>query len=276
MKILVLSDLHAERSPFVARSGAHFDVAILAGDILACGREVAPWVRRSSCFDAQPVIHVAGNHEYYNAVLECETREMRLQAEKFGIHFLDCDETVIDGVRFLGCTLWTDFELGIATQASSRAPMRLSSDPQRAMRVAAEGLNEYRIIWREAPQPDGVVNICRLQPMDTVVINLSHKDWLRRKLAEPFVGPTVVITHHAPHRGSLAPNHSADWISGGFVNEMKSEFFDVPVLWVHGHTHHSFDYRVGPCRVVCNPRGYVNAKGDAENPLFDANMIVEI
>ena len=27
-------------------------------------------------------------------------------------------------------------------------------------------------------------------------------------------------------------------------------------LWVHGHTHSSFDYNIHGTRVVCNPRGY--------------------
>ncbi|WP_436316973.1 hypothetical protein [Variovorax sp. LjRoot84] len=65
-------------------------------------------------------------------------------------------------------------------------------------------------------------------------------------------------THHPPHHGSLAQHYAEDWVSGAFVIELPEAFFDVPVLWVHGHTHQSFDYRVGSCRVLCNPRGYVD------------------
>jgi len=32
------------------------------------------------------------------------------------------------------------------------------------------------------------------------------RDWLRRQLAEPFDGATVVVTHHAPSMGSLDPD----------------------------------------------------------------------
>ena len=45
-------------------------------------------------------------------------------------------------------------------------------------------------------------------------------------------------------------------------------------LWIHGHTHDSFDYVVNGTRVLCNPRGYAK-NGANENPLFDANLIAE-
>jgi predicted phosphodiesterase len=46
-------------------------------------------------------------------------------------------------------------------------------------------------------------------------------------------------------------------------------------LWIHGHTHDSFDYRLDGTRVVCNPRGYAK-DGANENPLFDAGFMIEI
>ena len=57
---------------------------------------------------------------------------------------------------------------------------------------------------------------------------------------------------------------NADHLAGG----------DRVQLWVHGHTHDSFDYRLNGTRVVCNPRGY--AKGGVnENAHFDPHFIVE-
>ncbi|MDQ0083357.1 hypothetical protein J2W35_003721 [Variovorax boronicumulans] len=90
----------------------------------------------------------------------------------------------------------------------------------------------------------------RLVPMATLLIHRRHRAWLRRNLAEPLDGCTVVMTHRAPHRQSLAPRFAEDCSSGGFVSEMPFELFPVPVLWAHGHTHDSFDYQVGGCRVV--------------------------
>ena len=116
----------------------------------------------------------------------------------------------------------------------------------------------------------------RLVPMGTLQIHRRHRSWLRRKLTEPFDGPTVVVTHHAPHRKSLASRYAEDWSSGGFVNEMRPEFFKVPVLWVHGHTHGSFDYEVDDCREISNPRGYLNWHGEFENKAFNPGLVVEV
>lgn len=88
--------------------------------------------------------------------------------------------------------------------------------------------------------------------------------------------PTVVVTHHAPHRGSLAERYADDWTSGAFVNEHPDAFFDVPVLCVHGHTHQQFDYRIRSCRVVCNPRGCVNWSGRIGNKAFDPGLGIDV
>lgn len=91
-----------------------------------------------------------------------------------------------------------------------------------------------------------------------------------------FNGPTVAVTHHAPHRGSLPARYADDWASGAFVNELPNAFFEVPVFWAHGHTHQPFDYRVRACRVLCNPRGYVNWRGRIENQAFKPDLIVDV
>ena len=87
----------------------------------------------------------------------------------------------------------------------------------------------------------------------------------------------MVLTHHGPHRGSLVPRFAADWVSTAYLNELPDEFFAVPRLWLHGHTHASSDYRVGPCRIVCNPRGY-QPRGvpRPENPQFDPGRVVQV
>jgi predicted phosphodiesterase len=276
MKLLILSDLHAECEPFELPQGLDYDVAILAGDIVAPGRVAARWLRDPARFGDRPIVQIAGNHEHYESVMDQKLAEMRCQAEAHGIHFLDRDEVVIAGVRFLGCTLWTDFGLRIDDPGFAGQPVRHLSDRQRSMDACTRHLADYAAIRVDDPYTSNSRGTRRLVPMDTLLIHRRHRAWLRRKLAEPFDGRTVVVTHHAPHRQSLAPRFAEDWASGGFVSEMPAEFFDVPVLWVHGHTHDSFDYRVGGCRVVCNPRGYVNWHGEFENKDFDPGWVVEL
>ena len=190
------------------------------------------------------------------------------------VHLLDGDELVLDGVRFLGATLWTDFALAIET------PEGPISDVGRAMKMATNLLNDYALIRTvdESAEPDTWRDKQgrKLQAADTLQIHQGQRAWLRDKLSESLAGPTVVVTHHAPHRGSLAQRYADDWSSGAFVNELPDAFFDVPVLWVHGHTHQQFDYRVRSCRVVSNPRGYVNWSGRIENKAFDPGLVIDL
>ena len=275
MKLLVLSDLHLEFSGFEVPAEADFDVAILAGDIAAPGTGAMPWVRGSNALKrAQAVVLVPGNHEYFNRVMQDELLAMREAAQASAappIHVLDCDQVVVAGVRFLGCTLWTDFELRVDT------PDGPASDPAHGMEAARRAMVDYRAIAVREPAAGGKAPVRKLTPEDTLALHQRHRAWLAGALAQPFDGPTVVVTHHGPHRGSLAPRFAGDWASTAFINELPDHFFEVPVLWVHGHTHASFDYRVGGCRVVCNPRGYQTERMSApENAGFDRGCVVRI
>jgi len=276
MKLLVLSDLHLEFSDLVLPAGLDFDVAVLAGDVMCPGAGAVEWARqRSTLAGAEAVILVPGNHEYYDAVMQDEWAAM-CQAAQDGasppVHVLDCHRVDIGGVRFLGCTLWTDFALRIDTAEGPR------SDPARGIAASRHAVTDYRTIDVLASQAAGGPLLRRkLTPEDTLDLHRRHRAWLADALAQPFDGPTVVVTHHAPHRGSLAAPFAGDWASTAFISELPDCFFEVPVLWIHGHTHTSFDYRVGHCRVLCNPRGYqLGRMPRPENASFDAGLVVDL
>ena len=110
---------------------------------------------------------------------------------------------------------------------------------------------------------------------DTLAMHWQQRSWLRRTLASSFDGPTVVITHHAPGWGSVAPRYLDDALTPALVSELPGEFFDAPdalVLWIHGQTHNSADFQQGRCRVVANPRGYLMRNGGFENENFDPSL----
>jgi predicted phosphodiesterase len=271
MRIAIYSDLHVEFGSFQPPPSLEADVVVLAGDILTPGSRAIRWMSRASVFGRLPIVFVAGNHEYYGRELLSEELGMRVEAghaRGAGVHFLQCDEVVIQGVRFLGCTLWTDFELAPPGRSAGELGLR----KEFAMRECAIGLNDYVSV-----RATDDVSARLLRPADTLAIHWQHRDWLGRKLREPHAGPTVVVTHHAPHRGSLAQRFASDPISAGFVSELPDAFFETPDLWVHGHTHDSFDYTVINCRIVCNPRGYPNAlRSGFENGSFDSFKVVEL
>lgn len=278
MKLLILSDLHLEFGNF-AMPEVEFDAVVLAGDIAVPAVKAVHWARRASNFgSARPVIYVPGNHEFYADVLSSGLANLQAASQGTNVHALDCDEVMLEGVRFLGCTLWTDFAVHISTEDGFR------SDVARSVAESRPVLTDYQAISvRKDPEPDRVRKSGRsskrlLTPEDTLTVHKAHRAWLAAKLDESFDGLTVVVTHHAPHRNSLAPMYATDWVSGAYVSELPEAFFEVPSLWVHGHTHSSFDYKVGGCRVVCNPRGYMLGmkKRVPENDDFNPAFVVDI
>jgi predicted phosphodiesterase len=253
MKLNILSDLHLSQGALkLPENDAH--LVILAGDI-ASPREAASWASGL----AGPVLYVPGNHEFYGGSIGHMVAELKSLCAGSSIHVLDNDEIIVEGVRFLGTTLWTDFMLfgeGEGRTAAMQEALRFMRDFSR-IRVGAG--------------PGALFN-----PADSAALFKIHTAWLETKLAEPFPGPTVVITHHAPSRKSIHPRFADSLLNACFVSDADHLLDHRRVqLWIHGHTHDSFDYFLNGTRVVCNPRGY--AKGGVnENPMFDANFIVEI
>ena len=251
MRLLVYSDLHLEFTGaldhFRIPPALEFDAVVLAGDIHSHTRGIE-WAAQT--FAGKPIIYVAGNHEFYGAHLHGLLVEMRKLARQCGVHFLEHDELVIGGVRFFGCTLWTDFALFGSGAAAA------------AMRAAANCMPDFRVIRTGASHGLPVRanqfetwHSGTLQPLDTVKLFNQARSWLANKLAQPFPGSTVVVTHHLPSSASVAPRFQTDPVSAAFASRLDDLVMQSD-LWIHGHTHDSFDYRLGKCRVVCNPRGY--------------------
>jgi predicted phosphodiesterase len=110
------------------------------------------------------------------------------------------------------------------------------------------------------------------RPTDARAIHLARVQWLRSQLAEEFIGTTVVVTHHLPHRRSIHPKYAASDLNPGFASDLSNLMGPPVSLWIHGHTHESLDYMVNGTRVVCNPRGYAPME---LNESFDPILTVE-
>jgi hypothetical protein len=265
MQVAIVSDLHLEFEPFsVTTALRQADVVVLAGDIHN-GVEALHWARRS--FPDQPIVQVAGNHEFFGACWQSLLVEMRQTARALDIHFLENDCAVVDGVEFLGATLWTDFELF----AAPGRPLHLSADAAKAL--MQRRMIDYSLIrWEDEGEP-ALERI--LTPDDTVAIHRRSRAWLAGRLAVPPAGPRVVVTHHLPSWRSVAPAFLRAASNAGFASDLDG-FFGSMSLWVHGHTHHSFDYRAGSTRIVANPRGYPMKSGGFENALFQPSLLIEV
>ena len=251
MKIRVLSDLHLEFFDWTPPA-ADADVVVLAGDIHVRAEGLV-WGRKH--FPDAHVLYVPGNHEFYGSEMESSLIEFRQVARTLDVNLLDTDVAVINGVRFLGASLWTDFALYGSEPAAIA----------RAMSIAARGMIDYRLIrWR---------NTGLLTPEDTRTIHGLQAAWLDNQLAQPFDGDTVVVTHHLPHPNSVHPRYTGDSLNPSFASDLSALVRAPVTLWIHGHTHESMDYVVNGTRVICNPRGYLPHEPNSQ---FDPRLVVEL
>jgi predicted phosphodiesterase len=251
MKIRVLSDLHLEFQDWNPPK-VDADVVVLAGDIHV-GVKGVEWARRR--FPSTPIVYVAGNHEFYGEHLQDMTQELLLEGQRLGVHVLDGESIVMGGVRFLGATLWTDFALEGADPSSI----------DRAMACAQYGMYDYHVIRCGDDR--------KFRPTDARAIHLEQVRWLQSQLADDFVGATVVVTHHLPHRQSIHPKYKTSDLNAGFASDLSNLMGPTVSLWIHGHTHESFNYVVNNTRIVCNPRGYAPME---LNEAFDPVLVVEL
>ncbi len=256
MRIHVLSDLHMASDADKARAPAPVDadVVVLAGDILDSPADAVAWARAHF---PQPVVVVAGNHEFFGLGLISAVRAGQAASDD-RVHFLENDAVVIGGTRFLGATLWTDFELhGFENRDQS-------------MRAARADMLDYHQIYEDEPMGGAMAS--RFTPASSIQKHQASREWLREMLATPFEGPTVVVTHHAPHPFSVAPLWQGHYLTPCFASDLEMLILSgQPDLWIHGHTHESFDYRFGATRIVCNPKGLGTG-----NRNFRPGMVVEV
>ena len=253
MRLAILSDLHLSVAD-MAVPPLECDVVILAGD-LARPQQAMAWARQFSA----PVIYVPGNHEYYGGSLTGTLATLRELASGSRVHVLEKDELRLGGVRFLGCTLWTDFRL-MATEAERAA----------SMVTASQTIRDFSRIRLD---DDGDALFTPERSREVFDESVA---WLDKKFAEPFDGTTVVVSHHAPSRGSINPKYEGSPLNACFVSDIEPQLrrWRAP-LWIHGHLHDSYDYAVGNTRVVCNPRGYAR-QGVAENQAFNPRFVITV
>jgi Icc-related predicted phosphoesterase len=248
VRLRLYSDLHLEFAPFEPAPGGA-DVIVLAGDI-GLGVDGIRWAART--FTNTPVLYVAGNHEYYGYDYPRHVDDMRAAAKGTTVQFLENGRTEIDGIIFLGCTLWTDFTL--------------FGDRHFAMAEAEACMNDYRMIRRSETR-------ARLRAADTLAIHQASRQWLEAELSHGKDRSVVVITHHAPSLKSMPFQYKEDIVSAAYASPLDSMIAErQPRVWLHGHTHTACNYEIGSTRVVCNPRGYPGESGNGFNNL----LLIEI
>lgn len=256
MKIQLLSDLHLEVQPdFLLRPAPDADLLVLAGDIGSYqygsrlpGADFG--LERFSPLRGwpAPVLYVPGNHEYDAVEFDATHARLRDTCERLGITWLERETVIMDKVRFVGTTLWSDFD-ALAQQARPAQQLKAREKAFRAANwyLRTTGTTRHGAPWlAEAVREQALV--CQ--------------QWLREALAVPFDGTTVVVTHFAPSLHSADPRYGNVPGTAGFCNSLD-ELLPLARLWLHGHLHCPSNYVHRGCRVVANPLGYAG-KGEQQ------------
>lgn len=274
MNVQFFSDLHIGVAPIKRITiGADVDVVVVSGDVCEGVTNAFEHLRRIVPFRI-PVVMVAGNHEFYRRTWSAEIATAKSTAAPYNILFLEDDVVLIGDTRFIGSTLWTNYRVfGDANAAM-------------AMEAARRGMNDHRLItWQKDPWK-------RFRPEEALMLHERSKNFIADALAMPFLGTTVLVTHHAPHFGSVQKRFQSDLLTAAFASDLTDVIVGAgradptgdgsaadgettgnrgAQIWNHGHVHNSSDYVVEGTRILANPHGY----GD-ENPDFDPRLVVKV
>jgi len=247
MRLQLLSDLHLETEDYEPVPAPGAELLILAGDI------DSDWVALERFVGwPQPVLFVAGNHEFDGRDLDVAWPALRERCAELGITLVEQQSLVVADdrgrrIRFLGTVRWCDFDLfGPARRAKA---MRAGSYFANLMRST----RGERLLDAEGIREEG----------------LACRAWLAAELARPADGwdRTVVVTHFAPSLRSADPRYGGQNGTASFCNA-DDDLIPLADLWIHGHLHCRHDYAVkrpdgSSTRVVCNARGHAR-RGEAE------------
>ena len=241
MKLQLLSDTHFEFYPdwgeeiIDSLDPTGVDVLVLAGDISVAIDEIEAKKGAGSplqkalvdiCQKYPQVVYVSGNHEHYGSSIKYvrNLRNHLMRTKEIpNLHWLDGTSVSIDGVRFIGGTMWYE----------------RTSD----MEIARATCNDFR----------------RIKDVETTH-GREHIEF-KTVLSLTIQEGDVVVTHLAPSVKSIGTRYLMDpnslYLNKLYYVDMESVIKDAkPTLWLHGHTHEPSDYSIGDTRVLCNPMGY--------------------
>jgi hypothetical protein len=268
MKIALASDVHLEFGDLDFDNDSGADVLILGGDICVASdmaqhdpyNTMGEQYRSNRfhdffqrcCARFPHVIFIVGNHEHYHGDFAKTVPHFRdVLGYLPNLHILEKETFVLDDITFIGGTLWTDM---------NRRDNRTLHDISRMM-------NDFRCVDNSAKTEDGRGWPGRFNTVDAANDHDAMLAFIRTTVEANPAGRYVVVGHHSPSRLSTHPKYQDQFImNGGYSSELDDFILDHPQikLWTHGHTHEDFDYQIGSCRILCNPRGYINYEERAD------------
>ena len=258
MKIQIASDLHLEACGALCPDSRAFvsvesrDVLVLVGDI-SVRKSAHQFVERE--LEISPVIYVPGNHQYYGFQYR-ETVDEQWQAhaaKRPSLHYLVAEGVSIHGVRFWGAPWYSEL-WGLPSRWKEEDPWMLDT------------FERYIVDCRYAYNS---VNTWTLEKH--IESRLAQADLLDAQAGNV----DVVITYWPPTQEAIHPRYERNELNPCFINDHEDPALTVGAkLWISGHTHEAYDYRIGATRCIGNPSGYTGEY--RPNRLFRADKVVEV
>ena len=253
MKIRLLSDLHTEfRLPYKTHPMSEYrgeDVLVLAGDIASGSTNTMDVIKHFKSVGFPHIIYVPGNHEYYGTSVQDFDSKMREKCAKLtGVHFLNGDTIILNNVRFIGASLWTNFN-----------DNPISEHAARTMIADFKHIKGFK--------PSGAKDMYRRH---LEYIKMQHENRAQYQ-------QSVIVTHFLPAQVCISPRFRADYtgLNDYFANRLDDWIYEMTdATWLFGHTHDTVDTVVGTTRLVANPHGYYTAMD--EGKFFDPFKTIEL
>ena len=262
MKIRFISDIHAEFYSDPSwlpplPSADDCDVLVLGGDISSGGGTIDTVRRIGAALPKTQILFIAGNHDFYGVEIGDQIEKFRTAFENDDrIHFLENDSLTMDGVRFLGASLWSGFDLLGRDQLKT------------AMKVAGERINDFRLIKDASSKSTG-----RFKPYAAVQRYKASRMLLADELKKGNPEKTIVITHFPPCREARHPGFPEDELTCYFTANCGALITQhQPAAWIYGHNHWSADFHIGKTRLVSNQMGY--PQETKYIPGYDENKVI--
>lgn len=272
LKLAIASDLHLEICDLNLQNTVGADVLVLAGDIMVAAdlhdhpepatpykpeiikilgsrqrkaSQYRDFIKRVS-FQFPHVVVIGGNHEFYHGKWVQSIQTLRNEYGKYpNVHFLENDIVTIEGVTFVGGTLWTDLNRG---------------DPYTVLAIA-DKMNDYRVIRNDTH------GYSKLRPVNTLSRHRKTLDYFREVIDERVDQKIVVVSHMAPSSLSIHEKYKHETVlNGAYYSDLSEFILDRPqiVAWIHGHVHNDAEYEIGNTKILCHPRGYVGSERDSQ------------
>lgn len=268
MKIALASDVHLEFGDLDFDNDSGADVLILGGDICVAtdiaqrdpyntmgeqyrSNRFHDFFQRC-CSRFPHVIFIVGNHEHYHGDFAKTVPHFKdVLGYLPNLHILEKETFVLDDITFIGGTLWTD----------------MNKRDNRTLHDISRMMNDFRCVDNTNKTEDGRGWPGRFTTTDAANDHDAMVAFIDQTVAANPAGRYVVVGHHSPSRLSTHPKYQDQFImNGGYSSSLDDFIQDRPQikLWTHGHTHEDFDYMIAGCRILCNPRGYINYEERAD------------